>query len=40
MSNVPIAGQPSLSPKAIGVRPSACIFVARALRSSQVVGTV
>src|SRR5437667_67292 len=27
MSNVPIAGQPSLSPKAIGVRLSDCIFV-------------
>ena len=40
MSNVPIAGQPSLSPKAIGVRPSVCILVHRALSSSHVVGDV
>ncbi len=40
MSNVPIAGQPSLSPNAIGVRPSDCILVHRALSSSQVLGIV
>ena len=40
MSNVPCAGQPSLSPKAIGVRPSVCIFLHSAMSSSHVVGTV
>ena len=40
MSNVPIAGQPSLSPNAIGTRPSACILVASVLNSSSVVGIV
>ena len=40
MSNVPIAGQPSLSANAIGVRPSLFILVQSALKSSQLVGTV
>ena len=38
MSNVPMAGQPSLSPKAIGISPSDCIFLASVLNSSRVVG--
>ena len=40
MSNVPIAGQPSLSPNAIGTRPSDFIFWHSALKSSSVAGTV
>ena len=40
MSNVPIAGQPSESPNAIGMRPSVCILAASALNSSSVVGGV
>ena len=40
MSNVPIAGQPSLSPNAIGMIPSVFILPARVTNSSQVVGTV
>ena len=40
MSKVPIAGQPCLSAKAIGVRPSDCILVARVFRSSHVFGIV
>ena len=38
MSNVPIAGQPSLSPKANGISPSAWIFAASVLSSSNVFG--
>ena len=34
-----MAGQPSLSAKPMGMMPSACIFVARALRASKVSGT-
>jgi hypothetical protein len=37
MSNVPIAGQPSLSPNAIGMSPSVCIFGER-LELVEVVG--
>jgi hypothetical protein len=38
MSKWPIAGQPSLSPRPIGTRPSVCIFLASVLNSSSVVG--
>jgi hypothetical protein len=38
MSNVPIAGQPSLSANAIGISPSAFIFFASAMNSSYVAG--
>ena len=38
-SNVPIAGQPSLSANAIGISPSDFIFVARVFSSSSVFGT-
>ena len=38
MSKVPIAGQPSLSAKAIGVRPSFFIWSQSFLKSSQLVG--
>jgi hypothetical protein len=40
MSNVPIGGQPSLSVNAIGVRPSACIFLASAMYWAYVLGAV
>ena len=40
MSNVPIAGQPSLSVKAIGVSPSAFICFASAMNWSHVFGTL
>ena len=40
MSNVPIAGQPSLSANAIGVRFAACICFHSVTISSRVVGWV
>ena len=39
MSKVPIAGQPSLSAKAIGARPSFFICAASVVSSSSVLGT-
>ena len=38
MSKVPIAGQPSLSPKAMGVMPLPCMSFMSAMKSSLVSG--